>query len=275
MHLLGRRDLLWLFCALSLARPLLAQLPFYTDDPSVTEPGKWHFEFFNEFDALQEQYPNLKQNTANYKLNYGLPFNLEWDIDAPYLAIFRAVGSPDAVGGGDTNLGLKWEFHKESPGSRVPALAASLYIEFPTGDARRQLGSGLTDYWLNFIAQKSLSEKTRVNANLGYLFAGNTSTGVVGIQGTRGRVYTGGLSLLHDFTPRLTLGGEVYGGYSKNDNLARSQLQGLVGSQYALRPGFSFTFGILGGKYVASPRIGAQIGFAVDFPDVLRRQSQQ
>jgi hypothetical protein len=43
----------------------------YTDDPAVTERGKWHFEFFNEFDALQHpQYPNLRQNTANYKLNY-------------------------------------------------------------------------------------------------------------------------------------------------------------------------------------------------------------
>jgi len=42
-----------LLCALWIAEPLLAQLPFYTDDPAVTERGKWHFEFFNEFDALQ------------------------------------------------------------------------------------------------------------------------------------------------------------------------------------------------------------------------------
>jgi hypothetical protein len=38
---------------------LYAQLPFYTDDAAVTERGKWHFEFFNEYDALQLQYPNL------------------------------------------------------------------------------------------------------------------------------------------------------------------------------------------------------------------------
>jgi hypothetical protein len=132
----------------------------------------------------------------------------------------------------------------------------------------------LVDYWLNLIAQKSLSEKTRVNANLGYLFAGNTSTGVLGIQTTRGHVYTGGVSLLHDFTPRLTLGGEVYGGYSKNGDLARTQLQGLVGAQYQLRRGLSLDFALLGGKYIASPRIGAQIGFSVDFPDVVRKESR-
>src|SRR2546430_15929662 len=95
MHFSARSFLL-LLCTFSIAEPLTAQLPFYTDDPAVTEPGKWHFEFFNEFDALQRQYPNIRQNTANYKLNYGLPFNLELDVDVPYLAIFRAIGSPDA-----------------------------------------------------------------------------------------------------------------------------------------------------------------------------------
>ena len=265
------RSLILLFCASRFAEPLAAQLPFYTDDPAVTETGKWHFEFFNEFDVLQLQYPNVRQNTANYKLNYGLPFNLELDVDFPYLAIFTAVGLPNAVGGGDTNLGVKWEFHKESPGSRLPALGASLYVEFPTGDASRQLGSGLTDYWLNLIAQKSLPNKTRINGNIGYLFAGNTSTGALGIQASRGHVYTGGLSILHDFTTRLTLGAEIYGGYTNNGNLGKSQLQVLTGGQYLVRRGITFDFGVLGGKYVASPRIGVQIGISVDFPDPLHK----
>lgn len=250
--------------------PLAAQLPFYTDDPAVTERGKWHFEFFNEYDALQYlQYPNLRQNTANYKLNYGLPHNLELDVDVPYLAIFRALGTPTSNGAGDTNLGVKWNFHKESEGSHAPSIGASLYIEFPTGDTRQELGSGLIDYWLNFITQKSLSTKTRVNGNLGYLFAGNTSTGVLGIQTTRGHVYTGGISILHDYTSRLTLGTEIYGGFTNNGNLGRTQLQALLGGQLAIRNGLFFDFGLLGGKYEASPRIGAQVGFSVDFPDAL------
>lgn len=253
------------------AQRLQAQLPFYTDDPAVTEKGKWHFEFFNEFDALQHpQFPNLRQNTANYKLNYGLPDNLELDIDAPYLSIFRAAGTQTSIGVGDTNMGVKWNFHKASQTSHVPALAASLYIEFPTGSTRQQLGSGLIDYWLNFIVQQPLSGKTRVNANLGFLFAGNTSTGALGIQTTHGHVYTGGLSLLHDFGARLTLGGEMYGGIADKQGLGRDQLQGLIGGQYAIRNGLTFDFGLLGGRYVASPRIGGQIGFSMDFPDVLR-----
>jgi hypothetical protein len=264
---------LFLLWTIGFAMVLPAQLPFYTDDPAVTDRGKLHFEFFNEYDVLQLQYPNLRQNTANYKLNYGLPHNLEIDVDVPYLAILRATASPNSIGGGDTNLGIKWEFHKQASGSHVPALAGSLYIEFPTGDSNQQLGSGLTDYWLNTIAQESLSDKTRVNFNVGYLFAGNSSTGVLGVQSSRGHIYTGGLSILHDFTARLTLGAEVYGGYDPTGNFGRSQLQFMLGTQYQLRKGLTVDFGILGGKYVGSPRIGAQIGFSVDFPDVFRKPS--
>jgi len=269
MHL-SVRILLLLLCTLWTTERLPAQLPFYTDDPLVSERGKWHFEFFNEFDALQHpQYPSLRQNTANFKLNYGLPYNLELDVDTPYLVIFRALGTQTSTGMGDADMGVKWNFHKASQTSRLPALGVSLYMEFPTGDTRQQLGSGLTDYWLNFMAQEPLSDTTRINANIGFLFAGNTSTGDLGIQTTRGHVYTGGLSLLHDVNPRLTIGGEFYGGIADNTGLGRSQFQTMVGGQYAVRNGVTFDFGLLAGKYIASPRIGVQIGFSLDFPDIL------
>src|SRR5215475_8464940 len=88
-----------------LARP---QLPFYTDDPAVTPRGTLHFEFFNEYDALQHsEFPDLHQNTANFKVNYGLPHNLELDLDAPYLSVFRATGAQSSKGIGDTDLGIK------------------------------------------------------------------------------------------------------------------------------------------------------------------------
>jgi hypothetical protein len=257
-------------CGIWNAGSLLAQMPFYTDDPDVTERGTWHFEFFNEFDGLQSsQYPNLNQNTANFKLNYGLPHNLELDVDAPYLSIYRTAGTQTSTGAGDTDLGVKWNFRKASRALSFPALAASLYIEFPTGNTHQQLGSGLTDYWLNSIVQEPLTNKTRLTANFGFLFAGNTSTGVLGIQTTRGHVYTGGLSLLHDFNPRLTLGGEVYGGVADKSGLGKDQLQGLAGGAYALRNGLGLTFALLGGSHVASPKIGGQLGFEVDFPAVL------
>src|SRR6201995_3493869 len=84
-----------------------AQLPFYTDDTGVTERGKWHFEFFNEHDSLQLQYPNIRQNTANFKLNCGSPHNLEVDVDPPHLSNHRTAGSRASSGRRGTNLGFK------------------------------------------------------------------------------------------------------------------------------------------------------------------------
>ena len=249
--------------------PLHAQMPFYTDDPAVTAPKKLHVEVFDEFDGLQSsQFPDLRQNTANVRLNFSPLSRLELDVDVPYLAIYRAPGSQASRGVGDTNLGAKWNLREATPDSALPALAVSFYVEFPTGDSRQELGSGLTDYWLNFILQRPLSEATRINVNLGLLFAGNTSTGAVGIQTRRGQVYTGGFALLHDVTPRLTLGGELYGGISDGAGQDKTQLQAMLGAQYAIRDGLTLCLGVLGGKYGATPRIGGQIGISIDFPDV-------
>jgi len=249
--------------------PLHAQMPFYNDDTSVTAPKKLHVEVFDEFDGLQSsQYPDLRQNTANFRINFSPWDGLELDLDAPYLSINRAPGSNKSAGVGDTNLGAKWRLHEATPDSALPSLAVSFYVEFPTGNQQQELGSGLTDYWLNFVLQQPLAEATRMNINLGVLFAGNTSTGVVGIQTRRGQVYTGGFSLLHDVTPRLTVGGELYGGVSDGAGQDKTQLQALLGAQYAIRDGLTLCLGVLGGKYGATPRVGAQIGIAIDFPDV-------
>ena len=124
-------------------------------------PGTLHFEFFNEFDGLQSaQYPDLRQNTANFKINYGLPHELELDLDVPYLSIYaHRIQTSD--GPGDTDMGIKWNFHKSNRPLTVPAFSASIYIEFPTGDTSQQLGSGFTDYWLNSIAAGALSRRRR------------------------------------------------------------------------------------------------------------------
>jgi len=245
-----------------------AQQPFYTDNSGVTDRGRLHIEFFNELDRLHHsQFPDRWQNTANYRLNYGLPHDLEIDVDNPLLVILRdAIAHPQRPHGfGDTNLGLKWNFHKEADGSRVPALAVTFYTEFPTGDTTNQLGSGVIDYYLNGIAEKRLSKRTKLIVNGGILFAGNTSTGVIGITTTHGRVFTFGSSVIRDFTDRLRLGVETYGGVTSNFDLGRSQLQFLAGGKYAITKDLSFDFGVLGGKYTASPLMGIQLGFSMDF----------
>jgi hypothetical protein len=145
------------------------------------------------------------------------------------------------------------------------ALAASLNIEFPTGNKKLQLGSGVTDYYLNGIIQKSLTETTALRINGGYYFAGNTVTGVEGIKTAKGSVFTGSCSIVHNFTKKLDLGIEVAGAESSNFNLGRGQLQTQLGGNYNLRPSFSIDFGLIGGFYQSSPRLGPIIGFSKNF----------
>lgn len=244
-----------------------AQQPFVTDDTDVTPKGRFHFEFSNEFDLLQRSaFPNLKQNTADFELNYGLIEHVELGIAAPFLAIFNASDTvPKTVFGlGDMNVSLKYNFLREREHSSRPAMAIAINLELPTGDTRRQLGSGLADIYLNGVLQKSVSKKSKLRLNGGVLFSGNETTGVIGIK-ARGTVFTGAGSLVKQVNPKIQLGVELAGAVSQNLQLGKGQLQALLGGNYAFRNSASLDFGVIAGTYDASPRAGIQIGISVDF----------
>ena len=246
-----------------------AQAPFVTDDVGVADYHRFHFEFNNEYDFLQDSaLPNLRQNTANFKFSYGLLHNVEVGFDNQILGIFNAPSGflpRSAVGYGDLDLSVKWNFLKEGKGWVRPALAASLNIEVPTGDSHRQLGSGVVDYYLNLIAQKSVTEKNTLHVNGGIYFAGNTLTGAEGIRTTSGVVFTGGASFVRQFTPKLDLGVEVFGAVTQNFDLGRGQLQTQIGGNYAFRKNMTLDFGLIEGYYQSSPRVGPIVGFSINF----------
>lgn len=246
---------------------VLPQQPFVTDDADVTPKGRFHFEFSNEFDLLQrDSFPSLKQNTADIELDYGLFEGLEIGIAVPFLTIFNDAGTtPRRVAGiGDSNISVKYNFLKEKENSRVPAMAVAFNFELPTGDAERQLGSGLADVYINGILQKSLSTRTKLRLNGGLLFSGNATTGALGIK-SRETVLTAGGSLVRQFSPKLQLGVELTGAVTKEAQLGKGQLQTLFGGNYQVNQKLSFDFAILGGKYAASPRAGIQLGVSIDF----------
>lgn len=244
-----------------------AQQPFATDDADVTGRGALHFEFSNQFDLIQRgAFPVVRQNTASFELAYGLLEGVEVSVEAPLISVFNARGAaPRAASGlGDVNLSVKYNFLREREGSRRPALAASFGVELPAGDAGRGLGSGVADFALNGVVQKTLSKRSTWRLNGGVIFSGNTLTGAVGLK-ARGFVYTGGTSLVRRFTPRLDLGAEVTGAFARNADLGQGQLQAQAGGNFRLRDGLSLDFGVTGGRFDASPRLGAQFGLSYDF----------
>lgn len=256
-----------LFVALAVVSRARAQQPFFTDDADVAERHHFHFETNVEYDVLPNQsFPNLRQQTHTIKFSYGLFHNCEVGMDFPLLVIFNDASSRrgNPFGLGDTDYSIKYNFLKEKEGSRSPAFTASLNIEPPTGNSKLQLGSGLIDYYLNGILQKTLSPKNTLRVNAGATFAGNTLTGAVGIK-ARGTTFTGGSSLTHQFTRKFDVGIEVYGGYTANLALGRGELQEQIGGNYEISKGLTVDFGAITGQAVGSPHYGFQIGFSKDF----------
>ncbi|HEU4713244.1 MAG TPA: transporter [Pyrinomonadaceae bacterium] len=244
-----------------------AQLPFYTDDADTTPRRKFHLEVSNQYDWLQKDaLPGRRQNTTIFTLNYGVTNRVELGVNAPFIRIFNErssnLGNPSGIG--DIQFGVKVRLFEERERSKLPAGTLVFYVEAPTGDARQQIGSGLTDYHLYGVLQKSLTKRTTGRLNGGIIFAGNGSTGFPGIRGVRGQVFTGNGSLVREFTPRLRLGAELFGAVTSNFRLSRGQLVAQVGGGYALRENLEFTFGVLSGRFPASPRAAVQIGLAYD-----------
>jgi hypothetical protein len=245
-----------------------AQLPFYTDDADTTARRKFHFEFSNEYDWLQRSaLPGTRQNTTVFTLNYGLTDRIELGVNVPFIKIFNdrlsRLGNPTGIG--DTKFGVKVRLLNERDGSKRPAISAVFYLEAPTGNTRTQIGTGLMDYSLYGVLQKSLTKRTTGRLNGGIVFAGNSSTGLVGINAARGQVFTGNGSLVRQFSPRLRMGTELFGAVTNNFNLSRGQLIAQIGGGYGLADNLELTFGVLRGRFPASPRVGIQVGLAYDF----------
>src|SRR5882672_12160547 len=128
-------------CLLGLfAATAQAQQPFTTDDADVTPKRKFHLQVGNEYDILQRSaYPALRQNTASLEISYGLVKNVEIGFTVPLLGISSSqiVTPRSALGVGDSTLNVKYNFYKEKKGSRLPSMALSAEIQFPTGDTDR------------------------------------------------------------------------------------------------------------------------------------------
>ena len=246
-----------------------AQQPFFTDDADVTSKGRFHFELSNQFSFLQDTaFPARQQNALVYQLNYGLRDELEISIDSPYLVIINApqtISPRIAAGVGDTNVAVKWNFRRERDRSRWPALTIAYAVEVPTGEISTQLGSGVFDYRLIAIAQKTLSRGVKLRINQGVLFSGNTLTGVVGLR-AQGFVYLAGVSLVRQFTRRFSLGVELTTAQDPSgEEASRAALQQQVGGKYGIRENLTIDFGIAFGQLGESPRVGLQAGLSIDF----------
>jgi len=229
----------------------LAGPPFLTDDP---EPVEYlHGEVY-----LAAQYKHDRDQHSStlphLEINYGAVPNLQIHLIAPMMYV-EPEGNSSQYGYGDTELGVKYRFIKES--DYFPQIGIFPMVEFPTGDKARGLGNGRTQYFLPLWLQKSFGPWTTYGGG-GYWInpgLGNKNWWQLGWQ------------LSKDINNHLTLGAELYFktasttdsddtfGYSigtiinlnENHHILLSIGQDIDGLNYlSVYVGYQFTFGPIG-----------------------------
>ena len=135
--------------ALGPAVVLHAGPPFLTDDPEPVELNHWEFYVFGQGDRSGGF--NAVSAPA-FELNYGIAPDTQLHLVAP-VANLSSPGSGWSSGYGDTELGVKYRFLKET--DSVPQVGIFPMAELPTGASGRGLGNGRTWYRLPAWAQKS------------------------------------------------------------------------------------------------------------------------
>ena len=192
---------------LLLCLPALAGPPFKTDDPEPVDLG--HLEFY-AFTAGQRVAGDSSGLGPAFEFNYGILPETQFHIVLP-LAYDRPEGGPAQRGLGDTEVGLKIRFLKET--DTRPQIGLFPLVEIPTGNADKGLGAGHTQVFIPLWIQKSWGPWTSYG---GYGWWRNPG------EGNRDWAFAGWL-LQRDFGERLTLGGElVHSGASTLDGQGSS-----------------------------------------------------
>lgn len=179
---------------LALAMPCLAGPPFFTDDPVPVDLQHNEFYTFGTLDhasgASAIQWPAIEYNR-------GVAPDLQFHVVLPLAWNVPAQGS-STTGPGDMELGIKYRFVDVDDGNWQAGIFPM--VELATGSARRGLGNGRTWYRLPLWVQKSMGAWT---------FDGGGGVIVNSAPGMYNASF-GGLLAQYTFSPRWTLGAEVF-----------------------------------------------------------------
>jgi hypothetical protein len=177
--------------------PSHAGAPFVTDDAETLTTG--HYEI-----NLGSNYTHRQGETGGSIIaidaNYGVTERLEAHVYVP-LAFDRVSGGKTNIGIGDVELGFKYRLVDSGAwGDWAPAIAVEPTVDFPTGAASHNLGTGNVHAFVPVWLSKQW-DKLTVFGGAGYALNPG--------RGNRNWVFTG-LGATYDVNESWTLGGEVF-----------------------------------------------------------------
>jgi hypothetical protein len=169
--------------------------PFVTDDPEPVEFQHWEVYLFSTYAHSQ----NFDFATApGVEVNYGVIPEVQLHLIAPAAYAREGDGGSAKYGYGDTELGAKYRFIKET--DTLPMVGVFPLLELPTGDERRGLGNGRAQVFLPVWLQKSWGPWTTYGGG-GFWYNHG---------GDRRNFWRLGWLGQRDFGEHLTLGTEIY-----------------------------------------------------------------
>ncbi|MGN6788448.1 MAG: hypothetical protein ACTHJP_02820 [Rhodanobacteraceae bacterium] len=174
--------------------PCLAGPPFFTDDP---EPVELRHNEFYVFGTLDHASDASAITGPAIEYNRGIAANTQFHVVLPYVWNVPAHGAT-ASGLGDVEFGIKYRFVDADDGSWQAGTFPM--IELATGSARRGLGNGRTWYRLPLWVQKSMGAWT-FDGGGGFIV--NPAPGMYDAS-------FGGMLVQYTFSPRWTLGAELF-----------------------------------------------------------------
>lgn len=228
----------WSWCLLFLVagRAALAGPPFQTDDP---EPVDYHHFEMYAFELSDSTSGGTSLSTPAYEVNWGAAPGLQLHLVLPLIANIPSDGSPVNYGIGDTELGAKYRFLKET--KHRPEVGIFPFVELPSGDADKGLGIGSTWYRLPLWIQKSWGP---------WMSYGGGGVAVVPQTGYENYPFAGWL-VQRQLNKKLMLGMELFGHGAMGEAAGSTRYSTLadLGGTYEFRDGFDLLFA--GGRSVA------------------------
>jgi hypothetical protein len=221
-----------LFAFMIVAKGAQAGPPYQTDDPDPV-PYK-HFEMY----AFELSDGSSADGTTlfapAYEVNYGVVPGVQLHLIVPLATFLAPDGSPVHHGVGDTELGVKVRFLKET--KYLPEVGIFPFFELPTGDADKGLGVGRTWYHIPLWLQKSWGPEGAQWTSYG----GGGET-IIPQEGYTNFPYAGWL-VERQISKKLTLGPELFGHGPVTPDTPRSTTMFDMGGEYEFKDGFDLLF---------------------------------
>lgn len=145
----------------------LAGPPYITDDPEPVDYQHWEVYLASQTEHTPD---GVTGTLPHVEVNYGIVPEVQLHVIVPD-AFASSDAMPRNYGLGDTELGVKYRFLKETDDH--PEIGIFPLAEVPTGAASRGLGSGHTQFFLPVWMQKTLGKWTSYGGG-GYWIAPGT-----------------------------------------------------------------------------------------------------